>query len=141
MITDVEKPEDIVATSAAVMTQQQAAEALIPDFKIMAKSLWPSMTRSVREDLTQEMCLACLAFERPTTKTHFMCIAFTKAIDYLDRERRHGRLTFMSKENLSDLSDKLFIHSPDHANVDLDPKPKSIPLPTHPVFRFLSQAV
>lgn len=141
MITDVEKPEVNVGDSPELMTQQQAAEALIPDFKIMAKSLWPSLTRSVREDLTQEMCLACLAFSRPTSKTHFMCIAFTKAIDYLDRERRHGRLTFMSKKDLSDISDKRFIHSPDPADTDLDPKPKSIPLPTHPVFRFLSQAV
>jgi len=129
------------ASQNAIMTPREAAEKLIPEFKKIAKHIWKTNTRGIGQDLIQEMAMSCLCQTGPAPANHFLADARQAALMFLRRERKHERMELIPNEDVAVLSDELGYRFPDPADADLDPKPKSIPLPTHPVFRFLSQAV
>ncbi len=97
---------DVPVKQAKLLTSTEAVELLASKFKRIARRLWPSNERRIKEDLVQEMNLACLKVSVPMTAKTFTAVAISRAIDYLDREERHERLTMMAPDKLALLSDR-----------------------------------
>ena len=85
------------------ITPEQAVEQLAPLFRRVARRLWPSRQRCLRDDLVQEMNLACLAVKKPMPASYFYSRAVNDAIDFLIHEKRHDRLKLMPHKDVCEI--------------------------------------
>ena len=125
------------------ITPHEATAELVPEFVKIAKEVWPSGNRDLQFDLVQEMVLSCLTMNDSAPVSHFLTAARRAALMYLRREKRQEQAVILPDNKLTLASDlqHRFAPNADPAEFDYDDMPKAVPLPKHPVFRILSQAV
>ena len=97
--TDTEVAAPPAVTRKMLLMPHEAAERLLPKFKKTARHLRPN-DPLMRQDLVQEMCLACLTIRIPMSLSSFCAHAVRRALNYLEKEEQIQGLKRSYKEML-----------------------------------------